>query len=273
MQELNLHLISDFTCEMLMSLSNVIGSQFEKTKINRFFWPLVRRIDQVPEIIESMRKYPGVALFSILDPEIEEMIKHHVDQIPQCGLISIMEEAITKCASLLNVPIPHLARRGFLATNDHLSRMEAVRYTINHDDGRITTDLHNADIILIGVSRTSKSPTSVALAHKGYKVANIPFISADLMPQELKNLDPQKIVGLIVDVNRLQTLRENRMSEDGVNYNTQYTDIESIMMEMQNFRRYCTSIQCKLIDATNRSVEETAAIIIKIIFGKMEPFL
>ncbi len=264
MQILNMHLVSDFTCDSLMSISGVIATQFSDIKINRYFWPFVRNIDQVDDIMNSVKNNPGIVLLSVLSVEIEDKIKADGKAMENVRVIPAMDYILAECASYLDLPIKHQTRRGLMVGEDYMARAEAMSYTINHDDGRMQDDLNGADIILIGLSRTSKSPTSIYLSHRGYKVANIPFISASLMPN-LQELKKPMIVGLTIDPERLMLLRESRLVADGVQQQDfRYSQIEYIVDELREFRRFCGKLNCQVIDVTRKSIEEVAAYVIKL---------
>lgn len=259
-----MHLISDFTCDTLMSISNVIGTQFSDIKINRYFWSFIRNVEQVDEIMTSVENNPGILLLSVLNLDVEDKIKELTGKMTNVKIIPAMDYIIAECAGYLNLPVTHHARRNLMSNADYMARVEAMSYTINHDDGRMQDELEEANIILIGVSRTSKSPTSIYLAHRGYKVANIPFVSENLMP-DLLNLQKPMIVGLIMEAERLVTLRESRMITDGVHqHDFRYSQVEYVIDELREFRRYCNKLHCPMIDVTRKSIEEVAAYVIKI---------
>lgn len=265
MQKTNIHLISDFTCETLMSISNVISTQFQNIRFNRMFWPFVRNINQIDGIIESLKQNNGIVLLSILDIEIEERIKEEVAKIENCTLILAMEYIIGKCANYLNLPTPHSSRKGIEVDDSYLEKIVAMRYTINHDDGKMLESLNEADIILIGPSRASKTPTSVYLSYRGYKVGNVPFIKEELMP-DLGKLKDKVIIGLTIEAERLFELRGNRILSNDLKDlgDMSYSQIEFIVEELRRFRRYVSRFSVPLVDVTRRSVEEVASLILRI---------
>ncbi|QED23272.1 pyruvate, phosphate dikinase/phosphoenolpyruvate synthase regulator [Candidatus Deianiraea vastatrix] len=264
MKEVNIHLISDFTCDMLMNISSVLGSQFPNVKINRFFHQFIRSIDQADDIILSLKANPGIILFSVLSDEIEEVISKASSEIQNCKIIPLMDYMLSEMSSHIGIKSEKISRSAAIS-QDYFARMNAMSFTINHDDGRLAEESDEADIVLIGVSRTSKSPTSIYLAHKGYKVANIPFVAENLMPKNLLLAKNPLIIGLNIDHERLIWLRESRMQTDGTfGMSMQYNDTESVIDELREFRRYCGKLGCVTIDVTKKSIEEVAAYIIKI---------
>ncbi len=262
----NIHLISDFTCDTLLNISGIISSQFPNVKINRIFWPFVRYEDQVADIIKSLKEKPGIILFSILEDAIEDEISEAVKDMPACKIIPVIDYAISEVASFLREK-PNKIKRKSNFNDEYIRKIEAIRYTINHDDGRMSQEYGDADIILIGVSRTSKSPTSIYLANRGYKVANIPFVSEELMPEELKEFAKQNkpvIIGLTVEPERLVYLRDSRMRTDGIEgFQMAYNDISSVIEELRDFRRYCGKLGCHTLDVTSKSVEEAVVHILR----------
>lgn len=265
MQILNIHLISDFTCDTLMNISAIISTQFPNVKVNRILWPFVRYTDQVPEIIASVEKNPGVILFSILENQIEDMISEAAGNIAGCKIIPVIDYAISEVAELLNTK-PTKIRRKTGLTDDYIQKMDALRYTLNHDDGKMMGDFEDAQIIIIGVSRTSKTPTSIYLANRGLRVVNIPFVSEDLMPKELRSCVAEKkimVIGLAVDPDRLLYLRDSRLRFDGFDVQSSYNSINNIRDELRDFRRYCGRLGVEIIDVSSKSVEEVVANILR----------
>lgn len=262
----NIHLISDFTCDTLLNISGIIASQFPSKKINKISWPFIRYEDQVIDIIKSLKEKPGIILFSILEDVIEDKIEEAVREIDGCKIIPVIDYTVSEVASFLKEK-PNKIKRKSNFNDEYIRKMEAIRYTINHDDGRMSNEYGDADMILIGVSRTSKSPTSIYLANRGYKVANIPFVSEDVMPLELLKFANEKkpiIIGLSVEPERLIYLRESRMKTDGVDgFSMAYNDMSSVIDELRDFRRYCGKLGCPIIDVTSKSVEEAVVHILR----------
>jgi regulator of PEP synthase PpsR (kinase-PPPase family) len=158
--------------------------------------------------------------------------------------------------------------RQHLLDNEYFMRVEAINYTINHDDGQGAWDLYDADIVIIGVSRTSKSPTCVYLSCRGYKAANIPFVKMDLIPDSIYELKKPLIVGLTIDPNKLMQVRESRLKYLKQDLEGEYVDIDSIKNELTESRKLFSKLSCPVIDVTKSSVEETAAKIMQLVQSK-----
>ena len=263
MKKINLHLVSDSTGETLSSVSRAVLSQFEDVDTNDFVWPLVRTKSQIEKVIESISKNPGIVLYTILEDGLVENLKNHCDKL-QIPCIPVLSRIITEFSNYLNMPVNNAIGRQHLLDKEYFSRVEAINYTLNHDDGQSAWDLCDADIIIIGVSRTSKSPTSVYLSCRGYKTANIPFVSIETIPENIYDLKKPLIVGFTINPEKLIQIRQNRMFSLGQELKTDYIDLERIKNEIAESRKLFAKLKCKVIDVTKRSVEETAAKIIQL---------
>ena len=162
----------------------------------------------------------------------------------------------------------HTIGRQHILDEEYFSRVEAISYTLNHDDGQSTWDLYDADIVIIGVSRTSKSPTSVYLSCRGYKTANVPFVTIDTIPDTVYDLKKPLIVGLTINPEKLVQIRQSRLTSIGQDVKTDYIDVESIKNEIAESRKLFSKLNCVTIDVTQKSVEETSARIIQLLQEK-----
>jgi regulator of PEP synthase PpsR (kinase-PPPase family) len=264
---INLHLISDSTGETLSSVARAVLSQFESVETNDFIWPLIRTKSQIDKVIEAIRKQPGIVLYTIVKDDLIEDLKKACYEL-QVPCIPVLSHIIVEFSNYLRENINHVVGRQHLLDNDYFSRVDAISYTINHDDGQSTWDLYEADVVIIGVSRTSKSPTSVYLSCRGYKVANIPFVSFDTIPNSLYDLRKPLIVGLVINPEKLIQIRQTRLSSIGSEVSSEYIDLESIKMEINESRKLFARLNCPIIDVTKRSVEETSAKIIQLLQEK-----
>lgn len=261
--KINLHLISDSTGETLSSVSRAVLSQFEDVESIDFVWPLVRTKPQIAKIIESISKNPGIVLYTILQDDLIDDLKKHCYTL-KLPCIPVLSRIVTEFSNYLGKGVNNAIGRQHILDEQYFSRVEAINYTINHDDGQSSWDLQDADIIIIGVSRTSKSPTSVYLSCRGYKTANIPFVSIETMPTNLHELKKPLIVGFTINPEKLIQIRQNRMASLGQELKTDYIDIKSVKEEVQESRKLFSQLNCTVIDVTKRSVEETAAKIIQL---------
>lgn len=262
-KSINLHLISDSTGETLSSVSRAVLSQFEGVESNDFIWPLIRTKSQIEKVKESITKNPGIVLYTIMDDELIENLQSHCYQL-QIPCIAVLSRIINEFSNYLGMDISHAIGRQHLLDSGYFSKVEAINYTIAHDDGQVAWDLYDADIIIIGVSRTSKSPTSVYLSCRGYKTANIPFVDIKTIPENIYDLKKPLIVGLTINPEKLIQIRQTRLLSIGQEANTDYIDIDAVKNEITESRKLFAKLNCPVIDVTKRSVEETAAKIIQL---------
>ncbi len=262
-KKINLHLVSDSTGETLSAVARAVLSQFEGVESNDFIWPLVRTKSQVEKIKDSIKKNPGIVLYTILEDEITEDLKKFCYEL-QLPCIPVLSRIITEFSNYLGMNISQVIGRQHILDEQYFSRVEAVNYTLTHDDGQSTWDLYDADIVVIGVSRTSKSPTSVYLSLRGYKTANIPFVSLETFPQNIYDLKSPLIVGLTINPEKLIQIRQNRLLMLGQELETDYIDLDKVKSEIAESRKLFAKLTCPVIDVTKKSVEETAAKIIQL---------
>jgi len=262
-KKINLHLVSDSTGETLSAVARAVLSQFEGVESNDFIWPLVRTKSQVEKIKDSIKKNPGIVLYTILEDEITEDLKKFCYEL-QLPCIPVLSRIITEFSNYLGMNISQVIGRQHILDEQYFSRVEAVNYTLTHDDGQSTWDLYDADIVVIGVSRTSKSPTSVYLSLRGYKTANIPFVSLETFPQNIHDLKSPLIVGLTINPEKLIQIRQNRLLMLGQELETDYIDLDKVKSEIAESRKLFAKLTCPVIDVTKKSVEETAAKIIQL---------
>ena len=242
-------------------------SQFQEVESNDFIWPLVRTAAQIDKVKESISQNPGIVLYTILEDELIEDLKNHCYELG-IPCIPVLSRIISEFSNYLNLDVSHSIGRQHILDREYFSKVDAINYTINHDDGQSTWDLYEADIILIGVSRTSKSPTSVYLSCRGYKTANVPFVSIETMPDNICDLKKPLIVGLTIKPEQLIQIRHNRLLAMGQDADTDYINIDSVKAEIAESRKLFAKIGCTVIDVTKRSVEETAAKIIQLYQAK-----
>ncbi len=266
-RKINLHLISDSTGETLGSVARAVLSQFEGVESNDFIWPLVRTQGQLEKVIESIEKFPGIVMYTILHDDLIDSLKRRCYDL-NIPCIPVLSHIIAEFSRYLDMNISNTIGRQHLLDNEYFSRVSAISYTINHDDGQSLWDLYESDIVIIGVSRTSKSPTSVYLSCRGYKTANIPFVSIATIPNAVYDLKKPLVVGLTISPEKLVQIRQSRLTSIGHELQTEYVDVESIKNEIAESRKLFAKLDCPVIDVTKRSVEETAAKIIHLLQEK-----
>jgi regulator of PEP synthase PpsR (kinase-PPPase family) len=259
----HLHLISDATGETVQSLARASLAQFDGVEAEEHFWPLVRSKAALEKTIRSVVGEPGFVLFTLVDDELRETLEHACREL-NIPYVSALDPVMTKMATYLGVQ--RSGRPGGQHTLDggYFGRIEAMNFVLTHDDGQATESLHQADIILVGVSRTSKTPTCVYLANRGIKAANVPMVPNCPLPPELLNASGPLIVGLTEEPARLAQVRRNRMRMLAQNEDTDYTDLEAVRAEVLSARRFFSKQGWPIIDVTRRSIEETATAVLQL---------
>ena len=251
----------------MSSVARAVLSQFEGVESNDFIWPLIRNKAQLERVMESISKDPGIVLYTILEDDLTELLKNHCYEL-QIPCIPVLSRVITEFSNYLGMDISNAIGRQHLLDEEYFSRVEAINYTLDHDDGQSAWDLFDADIVIVGVSRTSKSPTSVYLSCRGYKTANVPFVTIDTIPTTIYDLKKPLVVGLTINPEKLVQIRQSRLSSLGQETVSDYIDIEAVKEEIAESRKLFSKLGCVVIDVTKRSVEETAAKIIQLVQEK-----
>ena len=259
----NLHLVSDATGETNHQVARACLVQFGDIRTNEHVWTLVRTPAHIKKILASATENPGPVLFTLVDPELRRILQDGCQRI-NVPCVSILDAVVDTLSAYLGTAIAR-PRPGGQHELDaaYFDRIEAMNFTIAHDDGQMAQTLHEADIVLLGVSRTSKTPTSLYLANRGYKTANIPIVPSVDLPAELFQLTDPFVIGLTNDPNRLIQIRQNRILMLNQRDNTDYVDLEQVRQEVQNARRLFAKQGWPVIDVTRRSIEETAAAVLQ----------
>jgi regulator of PEP synthase PpsR (kinase-PPPase family) len=260
-----IYLISDSTGETLDRVFLAIKAQFIDIKydVKSFFF--TRTENQVTKIMEEANeKDNSIILFTIVDTSLAKFLANKGEE-KKIPCFSVLGNLIMNFSKLLNQKASHLPSGQHALNEEYYKRMEAITFTMSHDDGNLVEDISKADLILLGVSRTSKTPTSIYLANRGFKTLNIPLVNDQSIPQELKtNPKLSCVVGLTTEPERLVDIRKNRMNTLREKENTNYTNIKKIEKEIDSAKKTFAKYKWPTIDVTRKSVEETAASIIKI---------
>ncbi len=259
----HLHLVSDATGETVTSAARACLSQFEGVEPIEHFWNLVRTIRQLDMVLDEIEEYPGPVLFTLLDDQLRMRLEDRCRQMP-VPTVAVLDPVFTSLSNYLGVEL-RAERPGHQHALDavYFDRMAAMEFALSHDDGQSHWDLNDADVLLIGVSRTSKTPTCLYLANRGVKAANIPFVPGVPLPQAIDELtDRTLIIGLTNDPMSLVDIRKNRLSMLGEKGITDYVDTERVRAEVAEARRFFARRGWPVIDVTKRSIEETAAEVI-----------
>ena len=260
-----IYLVSDSTGETLERIFTALKAQFKNFNYETNHFSFTRTENQVSKILETCKKHKNsIILYTVVDDKLEKFltIKAGKLKIPCFGILGNL---ILSFSKLLNQEALHIPSRQHVLNDEYYQRIEAIQFTMNHDDGNSMKDIQKSDIILLGVSRTSKTPTSIYLANRGYKTSNIPLINENSIPNFLKEKPKLKcVVGLTAEATRLIDVRKNRMMALKEEHGTDYTNIEKIELETKNAKDAFKKYQWPVIDVTRKSVEEIAASIIKI---------
>jgi len=236
MKEFHLHLVSDSTGETVSSIARATVAQFDDVESQEHIWPLVRTKGQLEKVLAGIEANPGIVMYTLVDKNLRDILKAEcLKRSLPC--IPVLAHVIAELTTYLGIESSSLPGRQHELDEKYFSRVEAVNFTLAHDDGQATWDLQEADIILIGVSRTSKSPTCVYLAHRGFKTANIPYVEASLLPPDLENLKKPLIVGLTIASDRLIQIRKTRLQSLKQEEDTNYVDVEKVEKEILESRR------------------------------------
>jgi len=260
-----IYLISDSTGETLDRIFLALKAQFKNIEYKVHSYSFTRTENQILKILEDAKKNENsVILYTIVDNNLAKYLANVSDEkkIPCFGVLGNL---ILNFSKILNQKASHEPSGQHVLNEEYYDRIEAIQFTMNHDDGNLINDIDKSDIILVGVSRTSKTPTSIYLANKGFKTSNIPLVNENSLPKKLKE-NPQLtcVVGLNTEPERLVDLRKNRMNSLKETENTKYINIENIKKEIMDAKKTFQKYRWPSIDVTRKSVEETAASIIKI---------
>ena len=260
-----IYLISDSTGETLDRIFLALKAQFKNINYKVHSYSFTRTENQILKILEDAEiKQNSVILYTIVDNKLAKYLGNISDKkkIPCFGILGNL---ILNFSKILNQKASREPSAQHVLNDEYYERIEAIQFTMNHDDGNLIKDVGLSDIVLIGVSRTSKTPTSIYLANKGLKTSNIPLVNENSLPKKLReNPKLTCVVGLNTEPQRLVELRKNRMNSLKETENKAYTDIENIKIEINNAKKTFQKYKWPSIDVTRKSVEETAASIIKI---------
>lgn len=262
--QLHLHLLSDSTGETLENLAKAALAQFDDVAVTRHFWPMLRSAAHLERILIEVADNPGLVLYTLVNRDLREALERrcHALNLPAVAPLDSVTAALQ---SLLGQEAKARPGRQHMLDAAYFARVEAIHYTMAHDDGIAPEGWEDADIVLAGVSRSSKTPTSIYLANRGYRVANIPIVPESPPPEILYALRRPLVVGLTTSADRLVAVRKNRLSALGEERTTAYADEDAVKREIGYARRMFADNGWPVIDVTRRSIEETAAAIIKLL--------
>jgi regulator of PEP synthase PpsR (kinase-PPPase family) len=263
MTRLHLHLLSDSTGETLEMVAKAALAQFDGAEVIRHFWPMVRSQQHLDRIFTELAANPGLVLYTLVNPEIRRRLADHCRAL---GLpaVDALDQVTVALENQLGQQAHGRPGRQHMMDEAYFARVDAIHFTIAHDDGVLGEDWEEADIVLAGVSRTSKTPTSIYLANRGFRVANVPLVMESPPDSSLYSLRQPLIVGLTTAPKRLIEIRRNRLLSLNQTTETSYVDEERVEKEVQFARRIFADNGWPVIDVTRRSIEETAAAVIRL---------
>ena len=263
MNRLHLHLLSDSTGETLENIAKAALAQFDGVEIIKHFWPMVRSEKHLNRILTEVADNPGLVIFTIVNRDIRTKLERECRHL---GLPSVpaLDTVTDALSNMLGQEAKARPGRQHILDAAYFARVEAIQFTIAHDDGIGWENWEEADIVLAGVSRTSKTPTSIYLANRGYKTANIPIVPESPPPDSLYHLKNPLVVGLITGASRLVQVRRNRLLSLNQAPETDYVNEDKVKEETQYARRMFADNGWPMIDVTRRSIEESAAAIINL---------
>lgn len=260
----HLHLVSDATGETLIAVSRAAAAQYESVSAIEHVYPLVRSEAQLARVLAEIEASPGVVLYTLVEPEWQEKLENFCRELG-CPCLSVLQPVLSLFQSYLGQAQATKPGAQHVLNTEYFRRIDAMNYTLLHDDGQMGGDLDNADVILVGISRTSKTPTSIYLANRGIKTANIPLVPNIPLPLELESAKKPLIVGLIASADRIVQIRQNRLLSLRADDDTAYVDPTAVADEVTQSRRLCARKGWPVIDVTRRSIEETAASILDLL--------
>lgn len=265
----HLHLISDSTGETVTAVARAALAQFEQVTPIEHSWSLVRTEPQLEKVLDAVRRDPGIVLYTLVEPTLHATLEEGCREI---GVVcmDVLERVMSEFGRAFGTEGGHSPGRQHLLDSEYYRRIEAMQFVMAHDDGQSLGGVRDADVILVGVSRVSKSPTCMYLANRGIKAANVPFVPEARFPdQEIADAGPL-VVGLTASADRLVQLRRNRLHSLGEREGSAYAEPRAVRDEVSEARRLFSRRQWPVIDVSRRSIEETAAAILELLRSRTE---
>ena len=261
----HLHMVSDSTGETLITVARAVAAQYANVTPIEHVYPLVRSQKQLDRVLTEIEESPGIVLFTLLDDELVDQLQKKCSDI-NIPSLSIIGPVLQLFQAYLGAETSHRVGAQHVLNAEYFKRIDALNYTMMHDDGQHTEGLEEADVVLVGVSRTSKTPTSIYLANRGVRTANVPLVPGIPVPQELEQLSRPLIVSLHATPERLIQVRQNRLLGLGAQIDSDsYIDKQSVTDEVMFARKLSARHGWAQLDVTRRSIEETAAAIMKLL--------
>jgi hypothetical protein len=263
-ERFHLHLVSDATGETINSVARACLVQFEGVEADEHIWTLVRTDRQLTRVLQGIEEMPGLVLFTMVNEKLRRRLQEECRRL-EVSCIPVLDPVVGALAGFLGREAKGRPGRQHELDAEYFGRIDAMSFALAHDDGQSSADYDEADIILVGVSRTSKTPTCIYLANRGIKAANFPVVPGAPLPPELTRTKRPLIVGLTKDPAQLVQVRRHRLKMIAQDENTDYVDPEMVRAEVLACRRLCTRNGWPVLDVSRRSIEETAAAVIQML--------
>ena len=261
----HLHLVSDATGETLITVARAAAAQYVTVSPIEHIYPLVRSEKQLDRVLTEIEASPGIVLYTLLDRALTTRLEQKCRDL-SLPVLSILGPVLSLFQAYLGAETTPRIGAQHTLNAEYFKRIDALNYTMLHDDGQHVDDLEHADVVLVGISRTSKTPTSIYLANRGVKTGNVPLVPGTPLPPALERLSQPLVVGLFASPERIVQIRQNRLLGLKAQHDADlYVDRDAVTEEIAFSRRLCAKHNWPLIDVTRRSIEETAAAVLKLL--------
>jgi hypothetical protein len=258
----HLHLVSDATGETLINVGRAAAAQYDSAQAREHIYTMVRSEKDIANVVTDIEAAPGIVLYTLIEPKHAELLEERCRELGVPAL-SVLDPILSLFQTYLGAKSSQKAGAQHALDTAYFRRIDALNFTLSHDDGQMSNDLEEADVVLLGISRTSKTPTSIYLANRGVKAANIPLVPDVPLPDVVEKSTKVLIVGLIASPDRIVQIRQHRLlSINAESRDTAYIDKHAVAEEIALTRRLCARRGWPIIDVTRRSIEETAAAIL-----------
>jgi len=265
----HIHLVSDATGETLNAVAKAACAQFEGSRPTEHVYALVRSARQLERALKDIENAPGIVLCTMMNEELRDRLEAHCQRLGM-PCLSVLDPVLSALASYLGIELSHKSGGQHALTAEYFQRMDALNYTMSHDDGQNVEDFEDADVVLLGVSRTSKTPTCIYLANRGFKAANVPIVKDMTLSPAVERISRPLVVGLTITTHRLLQIRRQRLLSMKVAKETTYIDEQEVQKEIVFARKLFDKHGWPVLDVSRRSIEETAATIINMISKRHE---
>ena len=268
----HLHMISDATGETLNTLAKAVRVQYAQVRAIEHLHPLVRSRRELDRVLKDVAAAPGIVLYTLFNKELTEALEQSCKEL-KVPCVAPLKHVLQVFESYLGMVSTPTVGGQHVLDADYFRRIEALNFSMVHDDGHLPENLNDADIILLGISRTSKTPTSIYLANRGFKTANVPLVPGIALPPQIEQPSKAFMVALVASPERIAQVRQNRVIEQAHGHLEEYVDRDAIAAEIAQTRQLCARHGWPIIDVTRRSIEETAAAIIRLYHDREAPAL